>query len=163
MEQTLLLKLALAQFVNKFPTCKFITLFTTGHHLILSRVNYIQSILSPNFNFSENLYLLHVADAVLTAISMKNIFFCDMTPCSQKKVHRRFGGACHMFRVEEKAKHVASKKKVASSPEDGSSLFLRNVSEHLHDAEFQKTVLCISFIQFFSGRPANSTGFIESP
>jgi hypothetical protein len=77
------------------------------HNLILSRVNSIQSTLSPNFNLSANLYLIHVAVEILTAIIIKNNFLWDMTPCSQRRAHRRFGETCYIFWVEEKVKHIS--------------------------------------------------------
>jgi hypothetical protein len=44
---------------------------------------------------------IHVGYKVLTAMTMKNIMFWGVTPCSPVKVHRRFGGTYYIFRFAE--------------------------------------------------------------
>jgi hypothetical protein len=43
----------------------------------------------------------YVRYEVLTVSAMKLYVFWDITMCSQLKVKRRFGGTCHLCRLED--------------------------------------------------------------
>jgi hypothetical protein len=66
------------------------------------------------------------ADCATQSISdnkrIKNPIFCDITPCSPLKFNRRFGGsACYLI-------HAGFLLGLFFDPENGSDIFLRNVS-----------------------------------
>jgi hypothetical protein len=70
---------------------------------------------------------------VLTAVITKSSFFRDITPCSQLKVNRRFGGTCRLHLSG--SKHKRNKKPASRDGfllylffdhEDGGDMFLQN-------------------------------------
>jgi hypothetical protein len=63
------------------------------------------------------------------AAQMKCSVFCDITPCSQLKVNRRFGGSCR-FHLQSSASYLLDAGfflGLLFDPGDGDDIFLRNI------------------------------------
>jgi hypothetical protein len=88
---------------------------------------------------SNFLTIFKLGFEVLTAVVMKSSIFCDIIPCSQLKVSRRFGATCPLHlqgrRISQGRNQRESRCKAALAlraqpfdPEDGGDIFLWNVT-----------------------------------
>jgi hypothetical protein len=81
-----------------------------------------------------------VGAEVLTVMVMKISIFWDITPCSPLKVNRLFGGTglLHLKgrRISQARNQHDAGSRLFFDPEDGSNMFIRNVSH------FKRTTRC---------------------